>query len=106
MLKEIDIGHGGQGASDSVSELEVAISTAKADPNITAVKIIHGLGSGAVAKEVRLWAKQQKGRFRGVINGEDYDMFNKDAVNMRSDFLSSKDEDFNRRNPGITIIWL
>jgi len=33
-------------------------------------------------------------------------MFNKDAVNMRSNFLSSKDEDFNRNNPGITIIWL
>jgi hypothetical protein len=41
-----------------------------------------------------------------VINGEDYDMFNKDAVDMRSGFLTSDDEDFNRRNPGITIIWL
>tara|TARA_X000000368_G_scaffold397389_1_gene366486 strand:+ start:2235 stop:2555 length:321 start_codon:yes stop_codon:yes gene_type:complete len=106
MLKEIDIGHRGQTTGDAISELEVAISTAKTDPRITAVKIIHGLGSGAVAKEVRLWAKQQKGRFRGVIRGEDYDMFNRDAVNMRSNFLSNKDKDFNRKNPGITIIWL
>jgi|TARA_B110000495_G_scaffold197635_1_gene208219 hypothetical protein len=106
MLKEIDIGHAGQNARDAISDLEVAISTAKSDSRITAVKIIHGLGSGRVATEVRRWAKEQRGRFRGVINGEDYDMFNKDAVNMRSDFLSSKDEDFNRNNPGITIIWL
>ena len=67
MLKEIDIGHGERSASDAISELEVAVSTAKADPRITAVKIIHGLGSGAVAKEVRLWAKQQRGRFRGCL---------------------------------------
>ena len=106
MLKEIDIGHAGQNARDAISDLEVAISTAKSDSRITAVKIIHGLGSGRVATEVRGWAKEQRGRFRGVINGEDYNMFNKDAVHMRSNFLSSKDEDFNRNNPGITIIWL
>jgi hypothetical protein len=106
MLKEIDIGHAGQSARDAISDLEVAVSRAKTNPKITAVKIIHGLGSGRVAKEVRFWAKEQQGRFRGVINGEDYNMFNRDAVSMRSDFLSSKDEDFNRNNPGITIIWL
>ena len=105
MLKEIDIAHAGQNASNAMSDLEVAISMAKSDSRVTAVKIIHGLG-GRVASEVRKWAKEQKGRFRGVINGEDYDMFNRDAVNMRSNFLSSKDEDFNRKNPGITIIWL
>lgn len=106
MLKEIDIGHAGQNASDAITDLEVAISTAKSDSETTAVKIIHGLGSGRVASEVRRWAKEQRGRFKGVINGEDYDMFNKYAVDMRSGFLTSDDEDFNRRNPGITIIWL
>ena len=106
MLKEIDIGHAGQNANDAITDLEVAISTAKSDSQTTAVKIIHGLGSGRVSSEVRRWAKEQRGRFKGVINGEDYDMFNKDAVDMRSGFLTSDDEDFNRRNPGITIIWL
>ena len=106
MLKEIDIGHKGQNANDAITDLEVEISTAKSDSQTTAVKIIHGLGSGRVAFEVRRWAKEQKGRFKGVINGEDYDMFNKAAVDMRSGFLTSDDEDFNRRNPGITIIWL
>ena len=106
MLKEIDIGHAGQNANDAITDLEVAISTAKSDSQTTAVKIIHGLGSGRVASEVRRREKEQRGRFKGVINGEDYDMFNKDAVDMRSGFLTSDDEDFNRRNPGITIIWL
>ena len=60
MLKEIDIGHAGQNAGDAISDLEVAISTAKSDSRITAVKIIHGLGSGRVATEVRGWAKEQR----------------------------------------------
>lgn len=106
MLKEIDIGHAGQSVGDAISELEVAVSMAKADPKTTAIKIIHGLGSGKVARGVRLWAKEQRGRFRAVINGEDYNTFNRDAVVMRSDFLSTNDTDFNRNNPGITIIWL
>jgi|TARA_Y100000389_G_scaffold35956_1_gene30558 hypothetical protein len=106
MLKEIDIGHKGQNVQGAVTDLEVAISRAKSDGKTTAVKIIHGLGSGRIALEVRRWAEGQRGRFRGVIKGEDYDMFNKDAVNMRSKFKKSADEDFNNRNPGITIIWL
>ena len=57
MLQEIDIGHAGQNARDAISDLEVAISTAKSDSRITAVKIIHGLGSGRMAAEVRGWAK-------------------------------------------------
>ena len=95
MLKEIDIGHAGQNSSNAISDLEVVQKDTQSN-----------LYYGKVAKEVRRWAKEQTGRFRGVINGEDYDMFNRDAVDMRSDFLSTKDEDFNRRNPGITIIWL
>ena len=106
MLKEIDIGHAGQNANDAITDLEVAISTAKSDSQTTAVKIIHGLGSGRVASEVRRWAKEQRGRFKGVITGEDYDMFNKDAVNMRSDCNQPLDNDFGRKNAAVTYIWL
>ena len=40
MLKEIDIGHAGQNSSNAISDLEVAISTAKSDPRITAVMVL------------------------------------------------------------------
>ena len=52
MLKEIDIGHAGQSARDAISDLEVAVSTAKTNPKITAVKIIHGLGSGRIGVQL------------------------------------------------------
>ncbi len=105
MLKTVDIAHAGQSSSEAITLLEVAISSAK-EEGATAVKIIHGLGSGRIADKVRLWASEQEGRFRAVIPGEDYSAFNKDAVSMRSELSNKKDRDFNSRNPGITIFWL
>ena len=105
MIKTVDIAHAGQSSSEALVLLEVAISTAK-EEGAVAVKIIHGLGSGRVAEKVRSWAKDQEGRFRAVIPGEDYDVFNKNAVSMRSELSNKSDKDFNNRNPGITIFWL
>ena len=105
MLKTVDIAHAGQSSSEAIILLEVAISSAKEEGAI-AVKIIHGLGSGSIAEKVRLWASEQEGRFRAVIPGEDYNAFNKDAVNMRSELSNKRDRDFNGKNSGITVFWL
>lgn len=105
MIKTVDIAHAGQSPSEAIVLLEVAISTAK-EEGVVAVKVIHGLGSGSIADKVRAWAKDQEGRFKAVIPGEDYNAFNKDAVNMRSELSNKKDRDFNSRNPGVTIFWL
>ena len=105
MLKTVDIAHAGQSSSEAIVLLEVAISTAK-EEGAVAVKIIHGLGSGSIIEKVRSWAKEQEGRFKAVIPGENYNAFNKDAVNMRSELSNKKDRDFNNRNSGVTIFWL
>lgn len=105
MLKTVDIAHAGQSSSEAIILLEVAISTAK-EEGAVAVKIIHGLGSGSIVEKVRSWAKEQEGRFKAVIPGENYNAFNKDAVNMRSELSNKQDRDFNNRNSGITIFWL
>ena len=105
MLRTVDIAHAGQSSSEALILLEVAISKAK-EEGVVAVKIIHGLGSGSIAEKVRSWAQEQMGRFKAVIPGEDYNAFNKDAVNMRSELSNKQDRDFNSRNPGVTIFWL
>ena len=97
MLKTVDIAHAGQSPSEAIILLEVAISTAK-EEGAVAVKIIHGLGSGSIVEKVRSWAKEQEGRFKAVIPGENYNAFNKDAVNMRSELSNKQDRDFNNRN--------
>ena len=105
MLEELDIGHKSLNAMDALSSLETAISNAK-NNNLIALKVVHGSGSGTIRKAVRAWGQEQEGRFKAVINGEDYNMFNKDAVAMRSELFEKKDKDFNRKHPGITIFWL
>ena len=105
MLKTVDIAHAGQSSSEAIVLLEVAISTAK-EEGAVAVKIIHGLGSGSIVKKVRSWAKEQEGRFKAVIPGENYNAFNKDAVDMRSELSNNQDRDFNNRISGVTIFWL
>ena len=105
MLKIVDIAHAGQSSSEAIVLLEVAISTAK-EEGAVAVKIIHGLGSGSIVEKVRSWAKEQEGRFKAVIPGENYNAFNKDAVDMRSELSNKQDRDFNNRNSGVTIFWL
>ena len=105
MLKTVDIAHAGQSSSEASILLEVAISTAK-EEGAVAVKIIHGLGSGSIVEKVRSWAKEQEGRFKAVIPGENYNAFNKDAVDMRSELSNKQDRDFNNRNSGVTIFWL
>ena len=105
MLKTVDIAHAGQSSSEAIILLEVAISSAK-EEGAVAVKIIHGLGSGSIVEKVRSWAKEQEGRFKAVIPGENYNAFNKDAVDMRSELSNKQDRDFNNRNSGVTIFWL
>ena len=76
------------------------------DQEVKAIKIITGHGSGALRSSVRKWLKQEEGRFQAVINGEDYDMFNTIATDMRLDCLIKDDHDFGRSNSGITFVWL
>ena len=110
MLQEIDIGHISSGpilVDRAVEILATAISQAKNKDGVVAVKIIHGSGSGALKKAVRNWLKNEKGRFKAVIYGENYSMFDKTSVAMRSQVSNkNKDDDFERKNPGITIVWL
>lgn len=106
MLEELDIGHKSLNALDALSSLEVAISNAKNNSRVVALKVVHGSGSGAIRRAVRAWGQEQEGRFKAVIGGEDYNMFNKEAVMMRSELVDKKDKDFNRKNSGITIFWL
>ena len=104
MLRTVDIAHAGQSSSEALSSRSCNKQSKR--KGVVAVKIIHGLGSGSIAEKVRSWAQEQKGRFKAVIPGEDYNAFNKDAVNMRSELSNKQDRDFNSRNPGVTIFWL
>tara|TARA_B100001250_G_scaffold293421_1_gene255062 strand:- start:680 stop:1015 length:336 start_codon:yes stop_codon:yes gene_type:complete len=105
-LKVLDIGHTGKSPDEALLVLETEVSKCVYENKERAIKVITGHGSGSLRKAIRSWCKNQEGRFKGVIYGEDYNMFNKDAVNMRSDCDQPHDIDFGKNNSAITYIWL
>jgi len=105
-LKVLDIGHNGNSPEEAMMILETTVSQCSFENSVKAIKVITGHGSGKLRNIVRAWCNDQEGRFNKVIYGEDYDMFNKDAVNMRSDCNQPLDNDFGRKNAAVTYIWL
>ncbi len=106
MLTTIDIGHKNFALDKAMSVLEAEVSILIFQGKSRAIKIIHGHGAGALKNAVREWSIEQKGRFKAVIFGENYDMFDKESMDMRSDCGLPDDKDFGRRNSAITYIWL
>ena len=75
-LKILDIGHSGNSPDRAMIILETAVSQCSFENKTKVIKVITGHGSGKLRKAVRDWCKDQDGRFKDVIYGEDYDMFN------------------------------
>ncbi|MBH08794.1 MAG: hypothetical protein CMG74_00295 [Candidatus Marinimicrobia bacterium] len=105
-LKIIDIGHSNYNVEQAISLLETTISQSMFEGKTKAIKIITGHGTGKLRQAVREWCKEQEGRFQAVIPGEDYTLFNKKAIDMRSDCELKHDHDFGRGNRATTYIWL
>ena len=105
-FKVIDIGHSGNTPDDAISILEMTVSNCAYENKIKVVKVITGHGSGRMRDIVRQWCKEQEGRFKGVIFGENYDMFNREAVRMRGECLYPNDIDYGKNNSAVTYIWL
>ena len=105
-LKILDIGHANLSIEDAQSLLETSISKTSFEGNIRVIKVITGHGTGKLRELIRQWCTDQEGRFQAVIYGEDYNMFNKNASDMRADCGISRDSDFGRNNSAVTYIWL
>ena len=105
-IKILDIGHSNLTLETAMNALETTVSQDMYEGKVRAVKVITGHGTGQLRKAVRNWCKEQKGRFLCVIYGEHYNLFNRDASDMRFECDISNDPDYGRNNKGITYIWL
>tara|TARA_B110000444_G_C18839874_1_gene598197 strand:+ start:2608 stop:2943 length:336 start_codon:yes stop_codon:yes gene_type:complete len=104
-LITIDIGHKNYSLDQALVELEVKVSECIFNSNVKAVKIVTGHGTGALKNAVREWCAQQEGRFREVIPGEGFDIFNPLVVNLREDCDFPFDKDLGANNKAVTYIW-
>ena len=88
------------------------LQTAKSG-GVRVLKVIHGYGSSGVGGKLRgalrrsLELRKKEGAIKVIIKGEDWSIFNEEARGLcdRFPFLRD-DQDYNRENPGITIVEL
>jgi hypothetical protein len=109
-LLAIDVGHPPRPPKQVESELEAALAKVRSSSTLRALKVVHGYGShgrgGSTKETVRNWAFQFRKRFRAVINGEDYDIFDDATQEMREECGQVADADLGIGNAGITLFWV
>lgn len=109
-LLVLDVGHPPRSPKQVEDELEAAFAKVRNSSTLRALKVIHGYGShgrgGSTRETVRNWAFQFRRRFRAVINGEAYDIFNDEVQEMRAACGQLDDNDLGIGNTGITLIWV
>jgi hypothetical protein len=106
----IDVGHPPRLPQQVENELAAALTKVRNSSTWRVIKVIHGYGShgrgGNTKETVRNWAFQFRRRWRAVINGEDYNIFDDDTQEMRQVCGQISDADLGSGNPGITLLWV
>lgn len=96
----------------AIAQVEIEIERCKF-AGIKAIKVLHGYGShgkgGVILIELRkillYWKKQ--GIIKDFFGGDKWNLSNPLAIKiLNEDKTIYNDEDFNKNNPGITIIYI
>jgi hypothetical protein len=106
----VDIAHPPRHPDRAEEELRAAWQTVRSSPELHILKVIHGYGSsgqgGSTRTLARNWAFTQRARFRAIINGEDYTLFDLTTQQMRQKTCAYNDPDLAHGNAGILVIWV
>ena len=106
-MEKIDIAHPPMRPEEAEQFLNDTLTRLRQERGPTTIKIIHGHGGSGVLKQlVQNWAYRNRSRFRAVIPGEEYDLFDPRTQEMRKNSASTTDSDLGSGNPGMTIIWV
>jgi hypothetical protein len=106
----IDVAHPPRTAEAVESELVEAWSRVRNSPALRGLKIIHGYGSkgkgGSTRETVRNWAFRNRSKFRAVIEGERFSLFEPEVQALSREFEVFEDPDLGKSNPGVLLIWI
>ena len=109
-IKELNLEYGIPAAEDAIKMLKSCIDTCKKD-KIGCLYIIHGYGSSGKGGKIRIKARQwlnaqiKNGKIKSVIYGEDFDIFNFNALRLKNQY-KELEKFLNTCNHGITIVEL
>ncbi len=104
MLKEINVEHGFT-SLEAIEYIKQVLSSSKK----TCIYIIHGYGSsgrgGVIRQKVRsfLQAQVKNGKLKAVINGEDFNVFNFKALELKNKY-KELEQLFRVCNHGVTVV--
>ena len=104
---EVNLEYGHPRLEDALDELRNALKTAKQNKT-GCIVFVHGYGSSGAGGIIRVKARQildsrqKKGEIKTVINGEDFNIFNPQAIELKHKYKEL--EQYMRVvNHGITI---
>ena len=109
-LKEINLEDGKPTVADALIILKSSINNAKSG-NVGCLYIIHGYGSsgkgGVIRDKARQWlnAQARNGVVKCVINGEDFNLFNFKALELKNTY-KELEQLLKVCNHGVTIVEL
>lgn len=106
----IDVAHPPRHPHAVEADLQDAWTTIRNSPTLRVLKVIHGHGStgkgGTTRELVRNWLFTRRARWRAIVEGEHYTIFNRDVQRMRKELGTFPDADLGNLNPGITVVWV
>lgn len=110
IIFSLDVAHPPRHPDVVEKELLDAWSSVRNSSTHRVLKIIHGHGStgkgGTTKTLVRNWAFRNRSKFKAIINGENYGVFDPEVQEMRAEVGQYPDGDLQRTNPGITVVWV
>ena len=108
--KEINLEAGYPTVDEAMSYLKMSVTLCKQN-KITCLTVIHGYGStgkgGAIRTKARQWlnAQVRNGVIKTVINGEDFDVLNFKALELKNKYKELATL-FKVCNHGVTVVEL
>lgn len=106
--KELDLEEGMPAVDEAMSYLKMSITLCKQN-KIGCLAVIHGYGSsgkgGAIRAKARQWlnAQVRNGTIKAVINGEDFNVFNFNALELKNKY-KELEQLFRVCNHGVTVV--
>jgi hypothetical protein len=109
-LYAIDIAHPPLHPDRAEEAMHAAWQKVRSSSTLRILKIIHGYGSsgrgGSTCTLAHNWAFTHRARFRAIIPGEVYTLFDATTQQMRRETGVYDDSDIANGNKGILIIWV
>ncbi len=106
----LDVAHPPLPPGEVEEELLRAWSQVRNSSSLRLIKIIHGYGksgaAGSTKDVVRNWAYRNRTRLKGVVDGENYSLYDASTMHLRKEVGGYADADIGAANPGITILWV